>query len=419
MFKNRILRYEWLVFLLILSLIIPSAKANPVIDGVAAGEANIQQTANSTTIQQSGNTAIINWQSFNIGEHEKVHFQQPVDGVALNRINAAQGMSEILGSLTATGKIILVNGAGIHFGPNSYVNVGGLIASATSDISNQNFLNGEYVFDKSISSTGSILNEGNIKAADHGLIALMGTSVINHGVIEARLGQVVLASGEQFVLSFLGDGFINFVVSKPSSVKGGVTNTGSLISDGGLILVTAAAAVNVLDNAINIEGVVQANTVAEEKGVIFISVKAVEEKSNVNINISGKLSAIGSNKHEDGGDILIGGEECKVSVKSDAHIDVSGDWDAGNIYIFGDKVEIGEKTILSANGLTNSQGGSIYISGWNQVKIMGQLQAKGGDQGGDGGSIHIHGPVSHFWFTGQLDISALQGEEDYISIEVD
>src|SRR5476651_2310660 len=104
--------------------------ANPTGGEVVAGGAAITNTANTTTINQSSDKAIINWQSFNIGSQEKTQFIQPSStSMALNRINPNQGASQIFGQLTANGRIILINQSGIYFGPNAYVNVGGIVAS--------------------------------------------------------------------------------------------------------------------------------------------------------------------------------------------------------------------------------------------------------------------------------------------------
>ncbi|RDI36216.1 two-partner secretion domain-containing protein, partial [Aquicella lusitana] len=143
--------------------LVSSAYSNPALDNVAAGQVSIQQAPNSTVINQSSQKAIINWKSFNIGQSESTHFQQPAGGVALNRISPTQGPSSIYGRLTATGQIILMNPAGIFFGPSAYVNVGGLIAT-TANISNQDFLNGNYRFTHVSPYSGSIINEGQIIA---------------------------------------------------------------------------------------------------------------------------------------------------------------------------------------------------------------------------------------------------------------
>src|SRR3990167_4252806 len=158
--------------------------ANPVLDNVAAGQVTIEQAPNTTTINQTSQKAIINWQSFNIAAPETTHFQQPADGIALNCISPAQGASQIYGRLTATGRIILVNPAGIFFGPGSFVNVGGLIAS-TANISNEDFLNDYYHFANVPGYNGAIVNEGQIIAAEHGLVALIRGAVRNDGMIQA------------------------------------------------------------------------------------------------------------------------------------------------------------------------------------------------------------------------------------------
>lgn len=51
--------------------------AQPVGGVVAAGGATINSGANTTTINQSTQNAIINWQSFNIAAGQTVQFVQP------------------------------------------------------------------------------------------------------------------------------------------------------------------------------------------------------------------------------------------------------------------------------------------------------------------------------------------------------
>src|ERR1700758_4826457 len=85
------------VFTLVLS---DAVYANPVLSGVASGNVAVTQTPNSTTVNQSSQQAIINWNSFNIAKGEKTQFVQPnASSVALNRINPTQGASQIFGAL--------------------------------------------------------------------------------------------------------------------------------------------------------------------------------------------------------------------------------------------------------------------------------------------------------------------------------
>ena len=142
------------------------------------------------TVNQSSSNAAINWQSFNIGKGEAVRFVQPnSSSVALNRVLGSDP-SSILGSLSANGKVFLVNPNGILFGKGSQVNVNGLVAS-TLAITDNDFMSGNYRF--SGSGDGTILNQGSINA-DGGYVALLGVNVGNQGVISAKLGTVALAA---------------------------------------------------------------------------------------------------------------------------------------------------------------------------------------------------------------------------------
>ena len=64
------------------------------------GNVSVNQSSNSTVVNQQSQQAIINWKSFNIGAGEKTQFVQPnSSSVALNRINPNMGASQIFGCL--------------------------------------------------------------------------------------------------------------------------------------------------------------------------------------------------------------------------------------------------------------------------------------------------------------------------------
>src|SRR4051812_39818789 len=166
-----------------------AAHAAPFGGVVAAGGAGIASTGTRTTITQTTSSAVINWQGFGVAAGESVRFQQPgSSSVTLNRV-LGPDPSAIFGSLSANGKVFLVNPAGVLFGPGASVNVGGLVAS-TLNITDGDFMGGRYPF--SGGGRGAVVNQGTI-TADGGYVALLGTEVSNHGVISARLGSVALA----------------------------------------------------------------------------------------------------------------------------------------------------------------------------------------------------------------------------------
>jgi filamentous hemagglutinin family protein len=258
-------------FLLLASTVLYSSQlfANPVLDNVAAGNVNINgaNTAH-VEVQQHSQQAILNWQSFNIPQHETVHFNQPANGIALNRVNGNNGISQIAGRLSATGRIILVNPAGIHFTPTSKVDVAGLIAT-TANITDKNFLRGNYKFEGEKGSNASVINEGSIKAADHGFVALLGPNVSNKGHISARLGKIAMYSTDKFILHFEGNNMIHFEVT-PEDAKEAV-NTGTLIAD--RVYASGHTAKKVLNNVIKMEKDAEARSVYRHNGKIILSAK--------------------------------------------------------------------------------------------------------------------------------------------------
>ena len=138
-------------------------------------------TQGSGTLSQSGNTLTVYQSSQNLACQlaELRYRQRQCGGVpsAEQLLGGAQprrrpGRSSIYGSLSANGKVFLVNPNGVLFAPGSQVTVGGLVASALG-ISDADFASGHYRFTQGNGSTGTVTNEGNIHA---GSVALIGPS---------------------------------------------------------------------------------------------------------------------------------------------------------------------------------------------------------------------------------------------------
>jgi filamentous hemagglutinin family protein len=209
--------------------------------------------------------------------------------VALNRVVGSEP-SAIFGSLSANGKVFLVNPNGVLFGQGSQVNVGGLVAS-TLDLSDADFMAGHYAFTGR--GTGTVTNQGTIVATDGGFVALLGASVTNQGVISARLGTVALAGGEAVTLDVAGDGMLNVTVDR-GAINALVENGGLLRADGGKVLMTAQAAGALLHTVVNNNGVVEARTLENRKGTILL----LGDMQGGTVNVAGTLDA----SAPDGGD---------------------------------------------------------------------------------------------------------------------
>ena len=237
---------------LLLCLYPVQAKSLPIDGKVISGSVTIKQpNTNTLNINQASDKAIINWKGFNINVNELVKFNQSKSSsVALNRVIGVDP-SVILGKLVANGRVFIVNPNGIFFGPNSSVDVAGLFAS-TLGIKDTDFLAGKYNFMQDPTKNPSyVVNQGQIKVSDDGFVFLVAPGVKNENLIIANLGKVVLASGQQFTVDFMGDGLINFVVDgkvvdkvigpEGNPLPSAVSNSGTIKADGGQVILTARA----------------------------------------------------------------------------------------------------------------------------------------------------------------------------------
>src|SRR5271155_1811200 len=82
---------------------------------VTAGAATAVATPNALTVNQTSNSVVLNWASFDIGANGTVTFQQPsASSVALNKIYSADP-TQIFGNLNANGQVYLLNLNGFLF----------------------------------------------------------------------------------------------------------------------------------------------------------------------------------------------------------------------------------------------------------------------------------------------------------------
>jgi len=396
----------------VLALTSQAAFSNPT-GGVPAtpGTTISAPDANTVQVNQGTDKAIINWQTFNIDPAQKTQFVQPsASSIALNRVNPQNGVSNIWGTLSANGRLILINQAGIYFGLGSHVDVASIIAS-TADMSDENFLSGNYVFDRPSSfPKASVINEGTISAANYGLVALMGQQVRNDGTINARLGTIALGAGNTFTLNFDGDQLINFAVNS-GATDANVTNNGSLLADGGVIVVSAKSASNVVNNIINLGGIAQARSVGVHNGEVILG------GSNGIVNVTGKIIATAKHYHHfnkstvTGGTVHISGNE--INIASTAQIDVSGANGGGTVLIGGDAhgafimnsihdgpavAEANADTVnvfagasVKSDATDEGDGGKIVAWSNHATAVHGDISAQGGPNGGNGGWVETSG----------------------------
>jgi len=240
--------------------------ATPSGENIVSGDISIDRTIpNTTNINQSSNKGIINWQSFDVNQNETVNFNMPnSNSSTLNRV-LSNNPSKIYGKINSNGQVFLVNQNGIYFGKDSQINTAGFTAS-TLDITNENFLNSNYIFEGT--SNASILNLGTINT-DNAYTALLAKEVINEGVIQARLGNIQLASGEKITLDINGNSLVKLTIDK-GTLNALVENKNLIQADGGIVYLTTKALDTVLNGVVNNTGVIEANSIEEKDGKIIL-----------------------------------------------------------------------------------------------------------------------------------------------------
>jgi filamentous hemagglutinin family protein len=370
--RHRSKQLKTLITFFVLSFISGQAFGLPQIENVVSGTAKVK-TPNGNTMQiDTSDKSIINFKSFDIGEKESVVFRLPdASGKVLNRVTGGSH-SSILGSLKSNGTVFLINEKGILFGPNSSVNMAGLVAS-TRNISDNDFLNGNYTFSRSSEGEDRLLlNEGKINIKDGGFAVLIGGAVENKGSILCQVGKVAMAAGDKVRISFPSQGNISVVIDQKTAqevldyngkpVSEQIKNTGTVNADGGMVLLKAEAVQGLLSKAINLDGFVKAEAINGKEG-------KVQLVSNNDIKVNGKIAAT---------DIALDSQkaitsegtmqaEDKIALKANGAIESTGILKAafldeeGATFILGGESDIGDSRIKNADNAMYL--GSGYYSG--------------------------------------------------------
>ncbi|MBH9420851.1 filamentous hemagglutinin N-terminal domain-containing protein [Pseudomonas aeruginosa] len=377
---------------------INAAMAAPTGAQFNPNEIKISQQGKTTLIDQSTQRAIINWKGFDVSADEAVRFNQPgVTSSTLNRVTAGQE-SVIAGRISAPGQVIIYNSNGGVFSGSAKVDVGSLITT-TANISDEHFRQGKLIFDQPGNPDARIVNDGSISVAEKGLAAFVAPSVANNGVINARLGTVAMAAGNAATIDLYGDGLVSIAVTdpvtrKPQDAQALVSNGGAIQADGGSVLITAEQASRVVDNAVNLSGVILARGTEVREGSVALVSKSGD------IQVAGKIDVSGP---KSGGDVLVSGQQ--VALASTASIDARGAAQGGSVRIGGDFQGRGE--LPRAKNATLAKGASIDVSAtgkgngglavvWSDgnTRMDGRILARGGAQGGNGGLVETSGKVN-------------------------
>ncbi|WP_447778208.1 filamentous haemagglutinin family protein [Variovorax boronicumulans] len=251
-------------------------------------------------IQQTGDKAILNWETFNVGRNTTVDFRQQKDWAVLNRVNDPSARpSQIQGQVKADGTVLIANRNGIVFSGSAQVDTRNLVAAAAK-IGDDQFKargiysgqeNGAYV-PSFTDASGAVKVEAGARInttaptsvkQGGGYALLLGKEVNNAGTITTPRGQVQMAAGDFFIVR-AGQGTASNQASttrgnevapqfNTDSTAGQVINTGVLQAPEGDITLAGRKVVQ--------DGVAIATTTVDARGTIHLLNSAGDTRGSV------------------------------------------------------------------------------------------------------------------------------------------
>ncbi|CAB3702271.1 two-partner secretion domain-containing protein [Trinickia soli] len=207
-----------------LSLSISHAQAGSLPAGghFIAGSGSIATSGPTLTVNQSSSRGVVDWTSFSIASGNHVVFDNGA-GATLNRVTGTSA-STLLGTLSATGSVYLINPQGVVIGSSGVISTGGRFVGSTLDTSNAAFMQGAALTFAG-NSNARIVNFGKIGSSGGDVVLIARNEVANMGSISAPKGTAELAAGQQILLQDSASGKQVFVLA---GSRGTVFDTGAI-----------------------------------------------------------------------------------------------------------------------------------------------------------------------------------------------
>lgn len=372
----------------------------PVQSNGADGRTNV-------TVEQTGQKAILTWDSFNVGRETDLTFAQGgADWVVLNRVRDASP-SQIHGTINAKGTVLLLNQNGVLFGGASSVNVRNLVASS-ANITDSDFLGrglysqlaGTNYLPSFRGAGGAIRVEAGAQIKTHapasatqggGYVLLMGTEVTNAGSIVTAKGQTLLSAGDDFIIrsGYGSDNVLaRFSTTRGNEVRGLIdagSDSGTVINTG--LIEAAQGDITLAGRTIRQDGVLLSTTGVNQRGTIHLLNSASDALGSVTLGkdsltailpeLDSKETALNSQR-----DALIKESD---SANSNRYQTITGGFDDRSM--LADRLDLSRIEIVT--------GGNVVFEGGSQTRAQGGQVAVQANAGritvGEGVSIDVSG----------------------------
>jgi len=356
-----------------------AAQSLPQNGQIIAGSGSINSSGNTLNVNQITQSALIQWQSFNIGAGNLVRFNLPSSqAVSINQVTGGNA-STIAGQMSSNGQVFLLNPSGIAFTSSANVNVGGLLASTLNVGTPSLPIDGgplPLLFQLAGGGTGAtVSNNGGTLYASTGDISLVGGAVSNSGVITAPHGSIdLVAAGGVLVTpgaSSTGNLRLSFAPTAASTAAAiGINDTGTLAARN--IGMNAMVGPGLASHGINTNGIITANAIDAGDGVLTI-------RSSAPVLSSATITAATADIAGPSIDIAGGSITAKAAqlTASSGNVNVNGTVGADNIELTAATVSQG------SNGALQGAVKLTVQSAANLSGVNNRIGAIAGPVGGD------------------------------------
>ncbi len=367
---------------------------------VGAGQVQVgTPSAGHMQITQSSNQALVNWNSFSIGSGESVVVRQPsTQSVLVNRVIGADS-SMIDGSLSANGRVFLINPQGIVFGKGSTIDVGGFLGSTLQYLGTDSL--GRVLLGAGATTPGSLQMNGSISAPGGSVVLVAPQLGVGGSIDAARVG---LAAAGSVAVDVDGTGMI-FFDARTAGLAARLDMLGKV--QGGTIDMRAASVrADLAGSVLNVDGIVQADGFSSQGGTVVI-----DGGPGGAVDVAGSIDA--SSASGRGGSIVLLGRS--IGVAPGASLSADGATAGGSIGVgavvgaaapddaaAAQRVDIAAGATLDASAGASGHGGHIVaysdlLDPTALVQVDGTLRTDGGSGGGSietsGYSVGIGGQI--------------------------